>query len=243
MGSLNGWRMRGLLIIAGMVMVALGGVLSPGVLLIDMHLVNDAIDLQERLDVKVNNASMTHIASTIYILGHALLLGGVFALWPGRQGGSAGDALVSTGLLVLVIAFICGIASAMLDHLMVHIILHGEAVGIAEAEARNYANGVLISDGAAEMTQLITTFIGHLFLAAGLLTRFAHGGRRWSAIAMSLISLAALLCVLVGSHVHEVGIMLAISALALAPITVWLIVLGVWVYNEDPELIGEPATA
>ncbi len=243
MGSLNGWRTSGLLIIAGMVMVALGGVLSPGVLLVDMHVANDSVDLQQRLDVKVDNAEITHIAGTIYILGHALLLGGVFALWPRRRDGSTGDALASAGLLVLVIAFICGFASAILDHIMVHIMLHGEAAGIAESESRTYAGSVLISDGAVEMMLLITTFIGHLFLAAGLATRFAPGGRRTTAIVISLISLAALLCVLIGTHIHEVGIILAISALALAPITVWLIALGIWVYKEDAELIGDPANA
>ena len=192
MKSLNAYQLSGLLLIAGIVLAALSGILSPGVLLIDMLLVTEAQDLYDRLDVKVDNAEITHVTASVYILGHILLMGGVSALWMGLRGGSAGDALMRMGILALGVAFVCGIASAILDHIMVHIVLHGNTAGLSEAEYQPLALGVNVTDMAVEMMLLITTFIGHALLAVGLATKFAPGLRKWSAIAVSLISLAAL---------------------------------------------------
>ena len=243
MKSLNAYQLSGLLLIAGIVLTALSGILSPGVLLIDMLLVTEAQDLYDRLDVKVDNAEITHVTASVYILGHILLMGGVSALWMGLRGGSAGDALMRMGILALGVAFVCGIASAILDHIMVHIVLHGNTAGLSEAEYQPLALGVNVTDMAVEMMLLITTFIGHALLAVGLATKFAPGLRKSAAIAVSLISLAALVAVVIGSHEHGLGILVAISALGLAPTTAWLIALGVWLYREDPELVGDPAGA
>ena len=64
---------------------------------------------------------------------------------------------------------------------------------------------------------------------------------RSSAIAMSLISLVALAAVVIGSHEHELGVLIPIGTLGFAPVTVWLMVLGVWLYKGDRELLGDAA--
>ena len=60
---------------------------------------------------------------------------------------------------------------------------------------------------------------------------------------MSLISLAALVLFLIGIHADGAGALISISSIGLFPLTLWLVALGVWLYKEDTELVGEPASA
>ena len=82
--SLNGTRLGGLMLIVGIAVVFLSGIFSPAVLIIDMVTGIEPANVEERLVAKVTNPDATNLTATFYLLGHVVLLGGLFALWPPR---------------------------------------------------------------------------------------------------------------------------------------------------------------
>ena len=89
--SLNGTRLGGLMLIVGIAVVFLSGIFSPAVLIIDMVTGIEPANVEERLVAKVTNPDATNLTATFYLLGHVVLLGGLFALWPRGRRESRGD--------------------------------------------------------------------------------------------------------------------------------------------------------
>ena len=85
---------------------------------------------------------------------------------------------------------------------------------------------------------LMVSFAAYTFLGCGLARRFASGRRQAAAKGIALISLAALVLSLIGINAEEADAVLPIGAIAIFPITAWLLALGWWIYKEDSELVG-----
>ena len=96
--SLNGTRLGGLMLIVGIAVVFLSGIFSPAVLIIDMVTGIEPANVEERLVAKVTNPDATNLTATFYLLGHVVLLGGLFALWPRgrRESATRGDVPMRT---------------------------------------------------------------------------------------------------------------------------------------------------
>ncbi len=241
--SLNGTRLGGLMLIVGIAVVFLSGIFSPAVLIIDMVTGIEPANVEERLVAKVTNPDATNVTATFYLLGHVVLLGGLFALWPRGRGTSRGDVMMRTGILAITVSIICGIGSAVLDYVLVVGNRIGLDLNLPTEQFWPFLQTFNAVDVVVEATLLLTAFSGHVFLALGLCTMFAPGRRKTAAVGMSLISLAALVLFLVGIHADGASVLTSISSIALVPITLWLIALGVLLYKEDTELVGEPASA
>lgn len=235
--ELNGTQMTGLMLLVGICVIFLSGILSPGALIIDPAFGTEPSDVEDMIRAKVDNPLATTLTATFYLLGHVLLLGGIFGLWPRERGGSGSDAVTRAGITAIVVAFICGVASAVLDFSIVLGDRFGESGGFAFEEYWPSVQNFHYFDAAVQGMLLFTTFAGHALLACGLASRLA-GGRRMAAKTMSLISSAALVLMFVGINVDGATVLASISSLAIFAITAWLIALGVWVYKEDPELVG-----
>ena len=106
--SLNGTRLGGLMLIVGIAVVFLSGIFSPAVLIIDMVTGIEPANVEERLVAKVTNPDATNVTATFYLLGHVVLLGGLFALWPRGRRESRGDVMMRTGILAITVSIICG---------------------------------------------------------------------------------------------------------------------------------------
>ena len=85
---------------------------------------------------------------------------------------------------------------------------------------------------------LMVSFIGYTLLGCGLARRFASAGRQMAAKGIALVSFAALVLTLIGINADGAEAILPIGAIAIFPITAWLLALGLWLYKEDSELVG-----
>lgn len=235
--SLNGTQMTGLMLFVGIAVIFLSGIFSPGVLIIDMATGVDPADVEDAIRAKVDNSRATTLTATFYMLGHFLILGGIFGLWPRERGGSGGDAVVRAGIMTIVVAFISGIASAVLDFAIVLGEQHGRSAGVPFEEYWPAVSSFHYFDAGVQGMLLMTTFAGHALLACGLARRLA-GRRQLAAKGMGLISTAALVLLLVGIQAEGAEALAAISGIAIFPITAWLLALGWWVHKEDSELLG-----
>lgn len=235
--ELNGTQMTGLMLTAGIVTIFLSGIFTPGVLIIDMATGVDPSDVEDAIRAKVDNPHATTITATLYLLGNIVLLGGIGALWPRGRAGSGGDAVTRAGILALAVSFVCGVASAVLDFAIVLGDRFGQSGGFTVEQYWPSVQNFHYFDAAVQGMLLLTLFPGATLLSCGLAQRLS-GRRRTAARAMSLISFAALVLILVGVTAERAEALSSISSLAIFPITAWLIALGMWVYKEDSELLG-----
>ncbi len=235
--EMNGTQMTGLMLLVGIIVIFLSGIFTPGVLIIDMATGADPADVEDAIRAKVDNPQATTLTATFYLLGHVLLLGGIFALWPRERGGSGGDAMTRAGIMTVVVAFICGIASAVLDFAIVLGDRLGQSSGVPVEQYWPTVQNFHYFDAAVQGMLLLATFAGHTLLACGLARRLA-GRRQMAAKATSLISFAALVLIFVGLNADGADVLAAISSIAIFAITAWMIALGLWVYREDAELVG-----
>ncbi len=240
--SLNGTQMTGLMLAVGIAVVFLSGIFTPSVLIIDMVLGTDLTTVEDVLVTKVENTDATLLTGTFYLLGHVLLLGGLVGLWPRGRGGSGGDAVTRAGLLTVGISAVCGIASALLDWAIVLSVRISDAAGFAVEEYWPFAQNFNAMDAAVQFSILMTIYPGYLFVGCGLARRFT-GWRKSAAMGISLISLVALVLALIGINADGAEALTSISSIAIFPISFWVFALGIWLYKEDPELVGEPASA
>ena len=235
--ELNGTQMTGLMLLVGICVIFLSGIFSPGVLIIDMATGSDPADVEDAIRAKVDNPHATAITATFYLVGHVLILAGIFGLWPRERGGSGGDAMTRAGILAIVVSFIAGIASAVLDYAIVVGDRFGQSSGVPFEQYWPSVQNFHYFDAAVQGMLLLTMFVGHTLLACGLAQRLA-GRRRIAAKGMGLISFAALLLMLIGINADGADALASVSTLAIFPITAWLIALGLWAYKEDSELVG-----
>ena len=236
--ELNGTQLTGLMLVAGVAVIFLAGIFSPGVLIIDMVSGVEPVDVEDRLLAKVDNPVATTLTAMFYLLGHVLFLGGLFGLWPRSRGGSAGDAMARAGVLAVTVAVICGMASAILDWAIVLSDRISSAAGIPIEDYWLFPQIFNAIDAVVDVMLLMISFAAYTVLGCGLARRFAPGRRQAAAMAISLISLAALVLSLIGINAESADAVLPIGAIAIFPITAWLLALGWWVYKEDAELVG-----
>ena len=236
--ELNGTQMTGLMLLVGVAVIFLAGLFSPGALIIDMVSGVEPADVEDRLVAKVENPLATTLTATFYLLGHTVFLGGLFGLWSRSQGGSGGDAVTRAGILAVAVAVICGMASAILDWAIVLSDRFSSAAGIPVEEYWLFPQIFNAVDAGVDVMLLMVTFIGYLLLGCGLARRFAGGRRQMAAQGIALISFAALALTLIGVNADGAEVVLPIGAIAIFPITAWLLALGLWVYKEDSELVG-----
>ena len=235
--EMNGTRMTGLMLLAGIAVIFLSGIFSPGVLIIDMATGVEPADVEDAIRAKVDNSHATTITASFYLIGHFLLLGGILGLWPRERGGSGGDAVVRAGIMTIIVAFIAGIASAVLDFAIVLGDRHGRSAGVPLEEYWPSVQSFHYFDAGVQGMLLFATFAGHALLACGLARRLA-GRRRMIAKATGLISFAALVLLLIGVQAEGAEVLAAIAGIGIFVITAWMLLLGRWVYTEDSELLG-----
>ncbi len=238
--SLNSYKLCGLMLMTGMLLAFISGVLAPGQGVVAAATPSADLEtfMDDRLYAKVDHDEWTHVTAAGYVIGHILMLGGIVALWPNRLRRSPGDALARTGLLSITIAAAAAIAGALGDMTMTEVIKYGRTPGIADQDYHGYATVVNVLDVAFDFVILVTAFAGYLALATALAIRFGPGRRRNAHIGIAVASLAALALSFAGYHYLDAPLV-QIGAGFLLLTTVWIVVLGAWIYKEDPQLLDE----
>ncbi|MCY4103437.1 MAG: hypothetical protein OXG55_09280 [bacterium] len=238
--SLDSYKLCGLLLFGGMLLTFLSGVLAPGQGIVAPVTPSSDLEsfMQGRLDAKVDNDEWAHITAIGYVAGHLAMLGGIAALWPSRLRRSPATALTRAGLLAISVGAAAGVAGALGDMTMVEVIKYGRTPGIADQDYFGYAQVVNIFDVAFDYVILLTVFAGYLMLACGLALRFGAGRRRKAHLGIALISGLGLLLAFLGYHFPDSS-MVQTAAGLLVVTTGWLMVLGVWIYKEDEQLLGD----
>ena len=238
--SLDSYKLCGVMLFSGILLMFLAGVLQPGQGLVASVTPSGDLEsfMQDRLDAKVDNDEWTHITAIAYVAGHLAMLGGIVALWPNRLRRSPASALIRAGLLSITVAAAAGIAGALSDMTMVEVIKYGRTPGIADQDYFGYAQVINIFDVAFDFVILLTAFAGYILLASGLALRFGPGKRRNAHLGIALISGVALLLSFLGYHFPDSSLV-QVGAGFLVVTVLWLMVLGAWICKGDEQLLEE----
>ena len=236
--SLNSYKLCGLMLFGGILLMFVAGSLQPGQAIVGSVTPSGDLEtfMEDRLNAKVDHDEWTHITAIAYVAGHLMMLGGIAALWPNRLRRSLDSALTRAGMLAITVGAAAGIAGAMADMTMVEVIKYGRTPGIGDQDYFGYAQVVNIFDVAFDFMILLTVFAGYLLLASGLAIRFGAGRRRKAHLGVALVSGVALLCSFLGYHFPD-SALVQIGAGFLVVTVIWLMVLGVWIYKEDDQLL------
>ena len=220
--------------VLGAALGILATLIRPGSILID-PLGFEATMLQ-RVRTLAESPEMTHIASLLGALGLLLVLYGFFTVRRAIGDRTGSDASIRFGVLLLTFATFGIAISNGLNHMIVHVINHGADRGIERAvligiaiDVQAVKAGILIICGYALL-------LGYAAIGVGLAARFGSGLHRILALVMSVVALAALVVLGIGDHFHDLTDFYQIANRAPLPLNLWVIVLGVALYNEHPSL-------
>lgn len=236
--SMNSYKLCGLMLFGGILVMFIFGGLQPGQAIVGAVSPSGDLEtfMEDRLNAKVDHDEWTHVTAIAYVAGHLAMLGGIAALWPNRLRRSPETALTRAGLLAITVGAAAGIAGALGDMTMVEVIKYGRTPGIADQDYFGYAQVVNIFDVAFDFVILLTVFAGYLLLASGLALKFGKGRRRNAHLGIAAVSGAALVCSFLGYHFPD-SPLVQVGAGFLVVTVIWLMVLGVWIYKEDQQLL------
>ena len=126
-------------------------------------------------------------------------------------------------------------AALSLPHIEVHVFDHQLASGI-EGDPATLGHSLQLVGVAFMFSAFIASYIAHICLALGFVSKFSSDGRKWAAKFVALISFAGLVAFLIGAHNHDLIEFAVVGALGIFVTGAWTLVLGVWLFKEDPEV-------
>ena len=240
MGASSGYKLSGSALVLGVLMLITAMVTLPGSASSGGGL---WVDFPQEgfhealLSAVVENPTRTHVAASLAILSYPLILTGMFAIWGALQVRRAGDIVTRVGILCMVIGFPIAAAGFGLYHVIVHVAKHGDSIGILMSTQQAVSEAALVAIGGLNAGAFNLSFWGSFCLAAGLSTRFEPGAMKYFTRAIAAIGLVAFITYIVGNHFHTLILATFFAYMALFPILIWLIFVGVALYNEHGELV------
>lgn len=242
MGTMTDTRIGGLLLIVGSVMTIVLALLAPGGPLIDTV---SQFDLIAATEVLAAHANLTHAMSMLFAVAILLFLYGLVVIWKFTPTESAMASITRIGVLILGFGICCLIVTSGMNHVIVHISLHG--IGAEQTEGQLQDLALAFQSAKFSLRYLAGTvgILGFALLSLGMSTRFPAGFNRIAAQVTFVCSVLAFIFALIAEHFHDANIELLfqVSLLLAVVIVIWTIILGVGLYKGvsglSPDTSGE----
>ena len=240
MGTSSGYKLSGSALVLGVLMLITAMVTLPGSASSGGGL---WVDFPQEgfhealLSAIVENPMRTHVAASLAILSYPLILTGLFAIWGALQVRRAGDIVTRVGILCMVVGFPVAAASFGLYHVIIHVAQHGDSLGVPMSTQQAVSEAALVAIGGLNAGTFNLAFLGYFCLAAGLSTRFEPGPMKYFTRAVAAIGLVGFIAYLTGNHLHTLILATLFAYMSLFPILIWLIFVGVALFNEHSDLI------
>lgn len=226
--KIAGWSM-----IIAAVLVVVAAAITPGYTTDSFEGLNMAQTLEDR----ASDAGLHNLASLMNMAAGLLLLFGLLAISRTARGESASDAMVRYGVVALTITIALMLAGVGVNKMIVHVLQHGglEGIDAERADALSWSlqsvrYGITIGVWAAGA-------VGTLLLGLGLYDRFAGGYQKWFALLVVVASVAGLVATAIAEFAHDIAQELVlIYGLYLLVVTIWYLLLGIGLVNEDADL-------
>ena len=233
MSELSASKVAGWSMIVAAVLVIVAAAITPGYTTDSF----EGLNMVQTLEDRSSDAGLHNLASLMNMAAGLLLLFGLLAISRTARGESASDAMVRFGVVALAITIALLLAAVGVNKMIVHVLQHGglEGIDAERADALSWSlqsvrYGITIGVWAAGA-------VGTLLLGLGLYDRFAGGYQKWFALLVVAASVAGLVATAIAEFAHDIAQELVlIYGLYLLVVTIWYLLLGVGLVNEDPDL-------
>ncbi len=226
--KLAGWSM-----IVAAVLVVVGAAITPGYTTDSFEGLNMAQTLEDRS----SDAGLHNLASLMNMAAGFLLLFGLYHIQRSATGESVSDAFVRFGVVALAITIALLLAAVGVNKMIVHVLQHGGIEGIDAERADALAWSLQATRYGITIGVWAAGGVGTLLLGLGLYDRFTGGYHRWLALIVVVASIAGLTATVIAEFAHDIAQELVIVyGLYLLVVTIWYLLLGVALVNEDSEL-------
>ncbi len=233
MSELSASKLAGWSMIVAAVLVIVGAAITPGFSTDSF----EGLNMVQTLEDRSSDAGLHNLAGLLNMAAGLLLLFGLLAINRTAGGESASDAMVRYGVVALTITIALILAATGVNKMIVHVLQHGglEGIDAERADAVAWAlqgvrYGITIGAWGAGA-------VGTLLLGLGLHERYAGGYQKWVALLVVVASVAGLVATMIAEFAHDIAQELVlIYGLYLLIVTIWYLLLGVGLVNEEPEL-------
>ena len=220
----------GLSLIFGTAGMTLFSIFEPGAALIDAA---DVTDLSGMNKAMADNAAISHLTATAILFSAMLLIYGFIQIWLAAPAGEGMIHMARLGVVVGIFAVCCLAITRGLNHIIVHLVVHGAGPEANQQAQESAALAVQAVKFGLRYAAVLLTPLSLVLLGFGLAARFPVGFNRIAARSVAAISAVAVVAMLIIEHVHELeSIQFYRASRYLTPVAfVWLIMLGVGMYR------------
>ena len=149
---------------------------------------------------------------------------------------TASDAFLRFGVLLTTFGLTLYALNQGLNHMVVHYMTHGTEREISRAGLINHTVVIVAVKTGIAIIAGYGYLFGFTFMGLGLYLRFNTGAMKTVAGLVCVVSVLALVVLILGDHVHEFDVLYRVARIAVMPLTLWGVVLGVAMYREYSSL-------
>lgn len=229
-------RFVGGTLVAGSLLLLVGGLITPGRLLIAR---TNPLDFGASNQVLADHSTLTHMSTLLAILGGGLVLFCFIRLAQLAQSIEGPvRSLMLMGIVFVVFYFVCLLAARGTYHAAGHILSHGIGEGSREQVINLLAAGLQTTRLTLRYAGGTLGFIGLALFALSVSTLFGDRIHKSLSLLMFAYSAVGFATMLITEHLHDVDWVLVGGIYRSFRIgsPIWLIILGTVLYRGKPEL-------
>lgn len=229
MANITAARAGGLALIIGSALY----IASTLILSVIIHLNGEVSDLNGQVDAIAENPSLTWFSTVLGGVGLMFMLWGLVVMWQTAQSQCALDTFVKFGLVGLTLALVSLFLSDVLNYMTSHVVDHGIGESADADQVRLTAMHLQSISGSARVMGSITGLMGYVVLGFALARKFRPGAHKILAYIVGIGAVVSLVGVVLTEPFHEIIDVLApIFAVLSMLYLVWLIIVGIGIYQE-----------
>ena len=229
-------RLSGLALSIGALMVAVGSFFLP-------RGTGSRTDYIPLIEVRAENAGLTHTTSMLTAFGILLWVAGLVALWrTAAKSHGTSDALLGSGIAILLISAVLYLALTGLQHMIVHFLNHGIGAGAGAGQTEGLTNMAVTLQGARAglfMVKELCEMIGFLLLGLAVWRRAPARLAKIAAIIVVYASCAELVALQVIEHAHDLtDAMLPVLTVGGAITLIWQVWIGAGLWRGSHRMLA-----
>lgn len=198
-----------------------------------IHINGEVSDLNASVDAIADAPLLTWFSAVLGGVGAMFMLWGLIVMWQTAQSTCVLDTFVKFGLVSLMLALVSFFMSDVLIYTTSHIVDHGIGERADASQVRATAMHMQSIAGATRLMASISGLVGYVVLGFALARKFRPGAYKTLAFIVGIGAVISLVGVVLTEPFHEIiDVLTPIFALLSMLYLIWLIVIGIGIYQE-----------
>ena len=231
-------RFGGLALAVGSVMFIAGMLIRPSGPIVST--VSDPLSVNELLTVIGENETLTHVSSDILIVSTLLLVFGMVVHMRMQGADGVSNSLINLGLAFTMLALLGYMLFIGLSHVAAQTISGNEPSTLGQNQT---SVAIQITRVGISVTAIYVFALGVFFHGIGLYLKLPSGIYRNIALIIAILSIATFVAAIIAQYFGAVTELFYIANAYGVPVSVWYLILGDALYNQNPNFVPRPRIA